>query len=306
MIGMGKNIGRCRATWAAAVQVWGLLTAVSLAWFGHMRYATPIVHRDDHKDLARQAVRHLMREHLVARHSGLASHGEEIAEACGMLDLDESEIAKTPGKLEWEHSHMYDPIARRGSDDKKEVNALDEFSDWWERSLVHYDIGNDPKSYKFLGYCCHLLQDMAVPAHTLCVSHGLRPRIADNLELVSSSRRFTLREPAGAPYRGEEGMHLALFIAMGVESRGMDPEGDGHNELAGILEKYYGRPRWTAGGWRGSYRGEPYYPYHRFLPSSPKIELADLVTMRNLLMARAAERTAQLLLHFADVTGAGR
>ena len=175
--------------------------------------------------------------------------------------------------MQWEHSHMYDPVARRGTDDKAEVNAFEEYKDWWQRALVHHGIGNDVKTYRFLGYCCHLLQDMAVPSHTHCVSHGLRPRIADNLELVSSSRRFYLREPAGPPYRGDDRMHLELFTAMGLESRGLDSDGDGdRNELFGILEKYYGRPRWTSGGWRGSYRGESYYPYHRFLPSSPRIE----------------------------------
>jgi hypothetical protein len=101
-------------------------------------------------------------------------------------------------------------------------------------------------------------------------------------------------------------MHLELFLAMGRESRGLGPEGDEDDgEFADILEKYYGRPRWTSGGWRGSYRGESYYPYHRFLPSSPRIDLADLVTMRNFLMSRAAERTAQLIWHFADMTGMG-
>jgi hypothetical protein len=287
-------------------QVFGLMALASPVWFGHMRYATPIVHSDDHKDLARQALKHLVKQREIARTSELAQNAEVVATACGMLDLDESEMAKTPGKLAWEHSHMFDPVAMRGTDSGREVNALDEFTDWWHRALMHSDIGNTPKAYRFLGYCCHLLQDMAVPSHTFCVSHGLRPRIADNLELVSSSRRFRLREPAGPPYRGDRDTPAALFIAMGRESRGLDPSWpEEPNELSGILEKYYEGPRESAGGWHGEYIGESYYPYHRFLPSSPRIELVDLVTLRNQLMARAAERTAQLVIHFADLTRAG-
>lgn len=41
----------------------------------------------------------------------------------------------------------------------------------------------------------------------------------------------------------------------------------------------------------------------RFLPSSPRIKLGDMVTLRNFLMCRAAERTAQMVHHFALVTG---
>ncbi len=283
-----------------------LVVLVTDAWFGHLRYATPLVHADDHKRLTRMALRHLVKSRGIAGDCGLAAHGGDVAAACGMLDLDESDMGKAPGRLRWEHSHMFDPVAGRGADDSSEVNALDEFSDWWRRALMHARIGNHSKAYRFLGYCCHLLQDMAVPAHTYCVSHGLRPRIADNLELVSSAKRFRLREPAGPPYRGSENMHLELFLAMGRESRGMDVEASGGaGELAAVLDKYYSRPRWTSEGWRGRYLGENYYPYHRFLPSSPRIELVDLLTMRNFLMARAAERTAQLLTHFADVTGAG-
>jgi hypothetical protein len=283
-----------------------LVLLVSPGWFGHIRYATPIVHTDDHRDLAHQAVRHLIKGKAVARDSQLAMHARDIEEGCGMLDLVESDTGKKPGKLEWEYSHMYDPIAGRGIDDRRTVNALDEFTDWWERALVHVKIGNSGKAYTFLGYCCHLLQDMAVPSHTHCVSHGLRTRIADNLELVSSSRRFHLREPAGPPYRGDDDMHVALFVAMALESRGRDTLDPGEpNEIAEVLKKYYGGPRWTSDGWKGSYRGDPYYPYHRFLPSSPRIELADLVTLRNQLMCSAAERTSQLVMHFADVTGAG-
>jgi hypothetical protein len=303
---MRTRIAGHLASLKACVGALGLGLLVGPAWFGHIRYATPLVHTDDHKDLARQAVRHLVKGKEISKDSDVALHGEDIATGCGMLDLDESDHGKAPGRLEWEYSHMYDPVARRGTDDKNGINALEEFKDWWQRALMHDGIDNAPKAYRFLGYCCHLLQDMAVPSHTHCVSHGLRTRIADNLELVSSSRRFRLREPAGSPYRGDEDMHVAIFIALGRESRGLDPEDPGEvSELYEILAKYYGRPRWTSGMWKGSYRGETYYPYHRFLPSSPKIELADLVTLRNYLMCRAAERSAQLIRHFGDVTGAG-
>jgi hypothetical protein len=290
----------------ACARAWTLIALAIPAWFGHMRYATPIVHSDDHKDLARQALRHLMKQREIDKGSPLAKNAELVAASCGMLDLDESEMAKTPGRLTWEHSHMFDPVAMRGTQRGREVNALDEFIDWWHRALMHADIGNAPKAYRFLGYCCHLLQDMAVPSHTYCVSHGLRPRIADNLELVSSSRRFHLRLPAGPPFRGDPDTPSALFIATGRESRGLDPaDPQEDNELREILEKYYEEPREESGGWHGAYIGESYYPYHRFLPSSPRIELLDLVTLRNHLMARAAERTAQLIAHFADITRAG-
>jgi len=303
---MKKRYARFFALCGAVFDASRLALLMSPGWFGHIRYATPIVHTDDHKDLARQAVRHVVKGKAVSSNSELAKHARDIETGCGMLDLVESDMGKKPGKLEWEYSHMYDPIGGRGIDDKRTVNALDEFADWWERAMVHLRIDNPVKAYTFLGYCCHLLQDMAVPSHTHCVSHGLRTRIADNLELVSSSRRFHLREPAGPPYDGDADMHRALFIAMALESRGRDTlDPDEPNEIAPILKKYYGGPRWTSDGWKGAYRGDPYYPYHRFLPSSPRIELADLVTLRNRLMCSAAERTAQLIGYFADVTGAG-
>ena len=283
-----------------------LLLAATPGWFGHIKYATPIVHPDDHKDLARQAVEYLVKSKAIASESLLVRRKADIESGCGMLDIVEGDAGRDPGTLQWEYSHVFDPVAGRGINDSRYVNARDEFVDWWERALMHDRIGNPAKAYTFLGYCCHLLQDMAVPSHTHCVSHGLRTRIADNLELVSSSRRFHLREPAGPPYDGDADMHRALFIAMALESRGRDTlDPDEPNEIAPILKKYYGGPRWTSDGWKGAYRGDPYYPYHRFLPSSPRIELADLVTLRNRLMCSAAERTAQLIGYFADVTGAG-
>ena len=281
-----------------------LAAAFATRWFGHIRYATPIVHTDDHRDLARQAVSHLIKSKTVDRDSHLARRRAEVETACGMLDLVESDTGRTPGKLQWEYSHMYDPVQERGIDDRRYVNAREEFVDWWERALTHARIGNTPKAVTFLGYCCHLLQDMAVPSHTHCINHGLRTRMADNLELVSTSRKFRLREPAGPPYDGED-QHLEIFTALGEESRGIEPGLDEPNEIAPVLARYYTTPEWTPGGWAGSYLGDPYYPLHRLLPSSPRIELADAVTLRNYLMCAAAERTAQLLRHFCELTGAG-
>jgi len=280
-----------------------LLLAATPGWFGHIKYATPIVHPDDHKDLARQAVEYLVKSKAVASESLLVRRKADIESGCGMLDIVEGDAGRDPGTLQWEYSHVFDPVAGRGINDSRYVNARDEFVDWWERALMHDRIGNPAKAYTFLGYCCHLLQDMAVPSHTFCISHGLRTRMADNLELVSRSRRFHLREPAGPPYRGEEEMHLSIFMALAIESRGLDEDG-GPNELAEVLARYYQPPLWTQGGWIGSYLGEPYYPYHRFLPSSPRLDLVDAVTLRNSLMCSAAERTAQLVRHFSDVTGA--
>lgn len=285
-----------------------VLAPVTLpAWFGHIRYGTPIVHSDDHRDLAKQAVDFLLREGVVARQSRLARNRHEIERSCGFLDVMESEVGgKVPGRLKWDYSHVYDPLARRGIDDNKFISAYDEFSDFWERSLIHMRIDSERKSYQFLGFCCHLLQDMAVPSHTYCIPHGLRTRTADNLELVSRSRRFYLRVPTGEPYAGEKDMHLKLFIAMGIESRGREAyDLDEENEMAPLLRKYYMEPKWTKAGWQGRYVGEPYYPCHRLLPSTPRIELVDLVTLRNYLMPRAAERTAQLIEHFAELTGTG-
>ncbi len=93
---------------------------------------------------------------------------------------------------------------------------------------------------------------------------------------------------------------------MGTESRGREAfDPDEENEIAGVLEKYYVTPEWTDKGWYGGYVGESYYPYHRLLPSTPHITYVDLVTIRNFLMERAASRTAQLIVHFASITGAG-
>ena len=290
---------------AALLRVSVLAAAASTRWFGHIRYATPVVHTDDHRDLARQAISYLIKSKAIGRESHLARHRAEVETACGMLDLVESDAGRTPGKLQWEYSHMYDPVQDRGIDDRRYMNARDEFVDWWERALMHARIGNPDKAFTFLGYCCHLLQDMAVPSHTHCINHGLRTRMADNLELVSTSRRFRLREPAGPPYEGAEQMHLSIFNALGEESRGLEPGVEEPNEIASILTRYYLTPEPTPGGWAGSYIGDPYYPLHRLLPSSPRIELADAVTLRNYLMCAAAERTAQLARHYADITGVG-
>jgi len=274
-------------------------------WFGHIRYWTPIVHKDDHRDLARQALRSLLKEGIVERGSEVARHGMVIEESCGHLDRVESEVRGTDsGGLERDNSHFYDPVARRGFDDGRLVNALEEYRDFWARALVHYRLEELGQAFTRLGYCCHLLQDMAVPAHTHCVMHGPRNRTADNLELVASSRCFRLRVPAGSPRAGDEDAHEALFVAMAMESRGREAfDTEERNEIAGVLERYYDQPGWTRSGWQGAYLGTPYYPYHRFLPSSPRIRLGDMVALRNFLMCRAAERTAQLVHHFALVTG---
>lgn len=285
-----------------------LMAAMTLPWFGHLRYgATPFVHSDDHRDLARQAVSHLVRRKVASRSSDLAEHRRVVERSCGLLDIMETELGgKVYGKLQWDYSHMYDPLAGRGIDDKAIVNALEEYRDYWERALLHYRIANHRKAFAFLGYCCHLLQDLAVPSHTHCIAHGLKTRTADNLELVSTSRRFYLRDPAGGPYPGEEDAHIGLFIAMGLDSRGREPfDRDDSNDIAEVIEKYYEPPKSGREGWQGRYIGDFYYPYHRLLPSSPRIALDDLVTLRNYLMSRAAERTAQLVWHFCELTGAG-
>lgn len=284
------------------------LTVLMLpAWFGYIRYGTPLVHPDDHRDLARQAFDFLFREGDLAHGSDLARNRKLVEASCGLLDVVEAEsVAKGQALPKWDYSHMYDPLAGRGIADGKSPNALDEFSDFWERARVHLSIGSSEKAYVFLGYCCHLLQDMAVPSHTHCIAHGFRTRMADNLELLSRSRRFYLRVPAGPPYPGDEDMHVALFQAMGVESRGREPDDtEEKNEIAAVLEKYYTAPGLKRRKWRGAYIGEPYYPYHRLLPSSPRIKFVDVVTLRNYLMERAAARTAQLIAYFAETTGAG-
>ena len=280
--------------------------AASTGWFGHLGRWFPWVHHNDHRDLTSQAFDYLLGEGAVAAGSDLARNREAVEEACGMLDIMEGQTGgKVPGKLQWEYSHFYDPLRARGMDDRCYVNALDEYVDLWDRCLVHMNIDNLSKSYRFLGFCCHLLQDMAVPAHTFCIAHGLKTRTADNLELRSRARRFHLREPAGPPYPGDRATHVGLFLACGRESRGLEAYDDVPNDIAGILSRYYLEPKWGRDGWRGRYLGEPYYPYHRLLPSTPRIRLADLLALRNYLMGIASERTAQLLLHFARLTGAG-
>lgn len=272
-------------------------------WFGYIRYGTPIVHPDDHRDLARQAFDFLIREGLLSRESELARNRKLVEASCGLLDAVEMEdVSKGKALPGWDYSHMYDPLEDRGVATGKHTHALDEFRDFWDRARVHLSIGSSEKAYVFLGYCCHLLQDMAVPSHTYCIAHGLKTRMADNLELISRSRRFYLRLPDDPPHEGDEEMHVALFKAMGVESRGREPDDtDEENEIAGVLERYYRAPALKRRRWKGAYIGEPYYPYHRLLPSSPRIKLLDLVTLRNFLMERAASRTAQLLAHFEEV-----
>jgi len=277
------------------------LTVLMLpGWFGYIRYGTPLVHPDDHRDLARQAFDFVLREKAVAEDSELARSRALVEASCGLLDAVEAEaVSKGRSLPKWDYSHMYDPLAGRGIYDARTPNALVEFLDSWDRARVHLRVGSSEKAHVFLGYCCHLLQDMAVPSHTHCIAHGFRTRMADNLELLSRSRRFYLRVPAGPPYPGEDGAHVALFEAMGRDSRGREPdEPDTENEIAGVLERYYEPPRWRKRRWKGAYVGEPYYPYHRFLPSSPRIPFADVVTLRNYLMEKAAARTAQLLEHW--------
>jgi hypothetical protein len=296
---------------AVAVAIAGLvrLVAVTLpAWFGYIRYGTPILHTDDHRDLAKQAIDFLKKEEAIAADSELMGNRKLIEASCGLLDLAEGEAAaKGGGRLRWDYSHMYDPLADRGMNDRRYINARDEFVDYWNRSKVHQRIGSTDKAFVFLGYCCHLLQDMAVPAHTFCAAHGLRNRISDSLELQSRSRKFRLRWPSGPPYPGDKEMHVDLFRAMAVESRGLEPDDTSEaNEIAEVVRTYYRAPDWKDGIWRGSYIGEPYFPYHRLMPSSPRLKWVDLVTLRNFLMERAAARTAQLLRYYCEITGSGK
>lgn len=296
---------RLRAAAGLAVAVAGVTSVAAPLWFGHMRHGANAVHPDDHRSLARQALKNLASEGGAPRGSSLREYRKVIANGCGMLDLVDMEgSGRVPGTLRWEYSHLYDPVAGRGAADDRYINAREEYRDLWDRAVIHQEIGNYGKAFRFLGFCCHLLQDMAVPAHTHCIPHGVRTRTADNLELLARAKSFYLREPSGPPYPGDEDAHLLLFDAMGLESRGREAFDPGQvNEIAEVLRKYYVEPEWTDDGWYGSYLGEPYHPYHRLLPSTPRIRYADVVTLRNYLMERAASRTAQLLRHFADITG---
>ena len=284
-----------------------LSAASTFGWFGNMRYWTPIVHKDDHRHLARQALCWLIKSGRISRASLLLRHRDVIERSCGLLDIVEKQFGEeAPGELEWDYSHLYDPVARRGIDDRRFVNALQEFESHWRRALADAGRESHAEAARFLGYCCHLLQDMAVPAHVHCVTHGLSNRTADNLELTASAKRFYLREPIGPPYPGDTDAHVELFIAMGLEARGREATDIGEeNEIAEILRRYYSEPGQAGDGWHGTYHGKFYHPYHRLLPSSPKIKLGDRITLRNFLMTRAAERTAQLIEHFALVTGTG-
>jgi len=303
MVGMR---GKKRPHYFAAIgPVFGLFAVSMPGWFGYIRYWTPLILKDDHGDLARQALRWLLRCGEISELSPLAVHRLEIEKACGWLDMVErDEEGRAPGKLEWGYSHFFDPVARQGIDDERFVNALQEYEEYWARALEHARMRNHVAAAKFLGYCCHLLQDMAVPAHTHCVMHGLSNRTADNLELVAHAKRFYLRYPEDSI--GEDEAHVELFIGMGLESRGVDASDPGsENEIAGILREYYTEPELTDNGWQGTYRGKFYHPYHRIFPSSPKIKLGDMVTLRNYLMTQAAGRTALLVRHFGIITGTG-
>jgi len=277
--------------------------ASSREWFGHIRFGTPLVHTDDHRALTRASIDYLIRSGRISRSSKVASFRSTIERYSGLLDIMESEVGgKVPGKLKWDFSHMYDPITKRGMNDKRFMNAMDEFCDFWGRSLVHLRIGNFEKAFLFLGFSCHLLEDMTVPAHTFCIPHGIRVRIADNFELLSRPKKFYVRDH-GDPGIGKKGTHIKLFISAGLESRGRDslnPQDE--NEISIVLKRYYSPPKWSKGGWSGKYIGEPYYPYHRLLPSSPRIKLSDFITLRNYLEPIAIACTAQLIEHFAMIT----
>ena len=153
------------------------------------------------------------------------------------------------------------------------------------------------------GHVLATSEESRVKLSVSALTEGTDPEPAGLSE--PASRRFHLRAPAGAPYPGEEDMHLSLFVALGEESRGLEPGLGEPNEIAPVIAKYYQVPAWTSGGWAGEYLGDPYYPIHRLLPSSPRIDLIDVVTLRNYLMCTAAERTAQLIAHFSQITGVG-
>lgn len=281
------------------------LAAITMpAWFGHIRYWTPLLHRDDHGNLARQAVRFVIgKAKAEAPLCDLTRYSETLEKSCGLLDMvDLEREGGLCGELRWGYSHFYDPVAGRGFDDGNFVNALQEFVDYWKRALFDERRGNPGEAFRSLGYCCHLLQDMAVPAHTYCVVHGLKNRTSDNLELVASSRRIHLDKSESSLPTDVEDLHIKLFMEMGMESRGRRTLDSGKdNEVADILKRYYAPPRQTGEGWEGAYIGECYYPYHRLVPSSPKIKRADLIRLRDFLMARAVGKTARLIEHFVGL-----
>lgn len=306
---MGKRLYKAKLATRALLEGTALvvgaarvLLASRPSWFGYIRYVTPLIHTDDHRSLTRQAIDALAREGMVESDSPLAARRRLVEASSGMLDLAEMAAHDRPtaGRPRRESSHMYDPVARIGIDDARYVNALEDFTDYWERARVYAKAGPEERAMVMLGYCSHLLQDMAVPAHTHCAPHGLENRTADNLELQSRARSFRVRMGEAAP-RGEKAAHLAIFGEMALESRGLEGSGV-ENEIAGVLRKYYEPPRREGGLWKGSYIGDPYRPVRRPIPSSPRISLVDLITLRNHLMAAAVERTAELIRHFLEVT----
>lgn len=136
---------------------------------------------DDHKELTDQALDMIDTNDTLNQYRELyhwwQGYQDEISDGANSLDNEELNNELQPINItdydSFSAAHFYNPISGQAYNSSWK-SAKDEAIDWFDDAINTYT-RNREEAYEKLGYMIHLLEDMAVPAHTNLIMHSDQP-----------------------------------------------------------------------------------------------------------------------------------
>jgi hypothetical protein len=184
------------------------------------------------------------------------------------------------------YAHFYNPDSGIGINDSAWPSAKDEAIDWFDEAITDYT-RDKQVAYEKLGKMLHLLQDVAVPAHTYLIMPGSTPFLDYFEAKVDSSQIETEGiSPVISTNLYLTDPHLSVqsqFNALAYKSY-KNPD------INSILDKYYSDNTYLGSNswWKGWL-------------ISPTISSSDRVALQNYLLPEAVQYSAGLAMMVHDI-----
>ncbi|MBI2667420.1 hypothetical protein HYX17_01470 [Candidatus Woesearchaeota archaeon] len=249
----------------------------------------------DHKEFTDQAIESVKNNDTLDSYNELTFFTNKFFVKVGSDIIDPLEWTgykpkNKPGYIDFDFGHFYHPNG--SSYNNQWPSALEESYDWLEEAITDYSKGEKSSAYTKLGHMIHLLEDMAVPAHTHLISHG--EDIVDYFEFKADSKAIDASNKD--PIRAYSPKGNELYA---IEKQFNELARKSYNEsnVQNIINTYY-----EDGSYIGSNQDcDSTNIFLRDRNCSPQISSADITTLQDDLMPKAVQYSAGLAMIVQDI-----
>jgi len=264
------------------------------AWWGKYKYYN--LFKNDHGELTNQALDAVDNNDTYDQYLELydwwSGYQNEIATAGNSLDDQEANYGFHPRNtannyINFSVAHFYHP---NGSTINNQwSSALVEANDWLQEAISDYSKGEKKVAYTKLGYMMHLLEDMAVPAHSHLAFHGEEP--FDYLEFKADADEIDATSLSPIQVYNLEGNEL---YAIERQFNQLAIKSNNESDIQSTINTYY-----RDGSYIGSNQacGFPLIGQ----TCSPQITSSDVTTLQNDLMPKAVQYSAGLAMRVHNI-----